>query len=454
MPAMNYNKPSTILAMNKHSPLLDAIAQLPKKPYLLAVSGGPDSMCLAHLFFTCQHTFAIAHVNFGLRENDSVLDEACVTTWAEAHQIPLFIERPNTKAFQDKEGISLQEAARQLRYTFFERIQTETSYKTLVTAHQANDEAETLLINLFRGTGLRGLRGIPSGEDHGIRPLLPFSRQQIMTYVEEEKIPFRTDASNLSDAYTRNALRLQVIPVLRELFPNWDDTMRQNAVRLNSAYTVMQREILRWQKLCTQQRGQDLYFFIENFRHDTEALTYIIETLRPYGFNAKQCEQVLQLLDRHSGAWVGNSHYRVIKHRNALIVSPRSTPNAGFLILEEQTEQMSTPQGRWQITRKAYHGEPLNNTPDVFYLDAQKLMWPLYAMPWRAGDYFYPLGMKKKKKVARFLMHAKLPISEKEKVWVMRSNQKICWVIGQRIDERFKVTDQTREVIIFTPSNH
>lgn len=439
--------------MNKESTLLEAIAQLPKQPYLLAVSGGPDSMCLAHLFHTCHHVFAIAHVNFGLRENDSVLDEACVKQWAEARQIPLFVERPDTKAFQRDMGLSLQDAARQLRYAFFERIQTETIYKTLVTAHQANDEAETLLINLFRGSGLRGLRGIPSGEDHGIRPLLSFSRQQIMTYVEEEQIPYRTDASNLSDAYTRNALRLQVIPALRDLFPNWDETMRQNAVRLNSAYNVLQREILRWQKLCTQQRGQDLYFFIETFRHDAEALTYIIETLRPYGFNAKQGEQVLQLIDAQSGAWVGNAHYRVIKHRNALIVSPRSTPNAGFLIIEEQTEQMRTPQGEWQIQRKAYHGEPLNNTPGIFYLDAHKLDWPLYAMPWRAGDYFYPLGMKKKKKVARFLMDAKMPISEKEKVWVLRSNQKISWVVAQRIDERFKVTAQTREVIIFTPSN-
>ena len=442
--------------MNKELTLLQAVSNLPKQPYLLAVSGGPDSMCLAYLFHKAQHRFAIAHMNFGLRENDSLLDEACVQTWASAHQIPFFVERPNTKAVQGETGQSLQETARMLRYAFFQRIQAHSEYKILVTAHHANDMAETLLINLFRGTGLRGLRGIPSGEEHGIRPLLPFSRQQIMAYIEQEQIPYRTDTSNLGNSYTRNALRNQVIPILRNLFPAWDETMQHNAIRFQSAYHVLQREVLRWQKKCTQIRGNDCYLFIDAFRSDPEALTYFIETLRPYGFNAKQCEQVLNLVDSQSGTWVGNAAYRVIKHRNALIVTPHSTsPSSmsGVVSLEENQAVFKTPYGTWVVSRQSYSGQALNHTPGVFYFDAHKLSWPLYAMPWQSGDYFYPLGMNKKKKVARLLIDAKLAIPEKEKVWVMRSHQKICWVIGMRTDERFKVSAQTREVIIFTQSN-
>lgn len=439
--------------MTKLEALLEELKQGSEGPFLLAVSGGPDSMCLAQLFWEAKRNFAIAHVNYGLRGEDSDADEALVRSWASMHQCPVFIDNPNLPDYQNQHGMGIQEAARHLRYAFFHQLTQETPYKQLVTAHQRNDQDETMLLNFFRGTGLRGLRGIPSGEINGLRPLLDVDRTEIIAWLSEHQVPYRIDASNLTSKYTRNVLRNDIIPTIKKSFPQLEAVLAENRRRFTSSYTVMQREITRWQKQCTAWHAPYLYLYIRSFEHDTEAELYLYETLREYGFHYAQMGEVLTLTRRQSGTWMESETHRIVKHRDTLIVFEKKTKEAAWVPLLEHDNRVITPVVQWEITRQPYAGEAIPTEGTAFWFDAQAFEYPLWFRPWKTGDYFYPLGLGKKKKVSRLLIDAKMALPNKEHVWVLQSGNRIAWVLGLRQDDRFKVTAQTREVLIFTAIN-
>ena len=439
--------------MTKIHALLDELSKWPEGPYLLAVSGGPDSMCLAQLFWDAKRTFAIAHVNYGLRGNESDADEALVRAWATAHDCPIFVDTPNVADYQQQQGMGLQEAARELRYTFFHQLTRETPYKQLVTAHQRNDQDETMLLNLFRGTGLRGLRGIPTGEMNGLRPLLDVDRTEIVAWLTEHKVPYRIDASNLTLKYTRNILRNEIIPSIKKTFPQLEWVLAENRRRFKSSYTVMQREIKRWQKQCTAWHTPYLYLYIRSFINDAEAPLYLYETLREYGFHYTQMGEVLHLTHRQSGAWMESGTHRIVKHRDTLIVFEKQSGEASWVPCLEHDNLVETPVGGWLITRMPYAGEAIPNNGQSYWFDAHAFEFPLWFRPWKTGDYFYPLGLGKKKKIARLLIDTKVALPNKEQVWVLQSGNRLAWVVGLRQDDRFKVTSQTREVLIFTAKN-
>lgn len=439
--------------MNKLPALLLSLAQWPREPYLLAVSGGPDSMCLATLFWQAQLPFALAHVNYGLRGEASDADETLVRQWANERNIPCFVEQAHVAEYQQIHGVGLQEAARNIRYHFFHRLMAETPYTRLVTAHQRNDQDETLLLHFFRGTGLRGLRGIPSGEINGLRPMLDIERNEIMHWVIQNKVPYRIDESNETSKYTRNALRNEVIPYLKNYFPNLEAVLAENRQRFKSSYTVMQREISRWQAACTAWRPPHRYFFIRSFIHDSEAPLYLYETLREFGFHYSQMQELMLLATRQSGAYIESTTHRIIKDRDTLILCAKNLEEANWVPCEATDTRIDTPIGSWIITRKPYNGEPIPLSGQSFWFDAQAFEFPLWFRPKKTGDYFYPLGLGKKKKIARLLIDTKMALPDKERVWVLQSGERLAWVIGIRQDDRFKVTPQTREVLIFTATN-
>lgn len=439
--------------MTNIAALLEELKQGSEGPFLLAVSGGPDSMCLAHLFWEAKRNIAIAHVNYGLRGEDSDADEALVRSWASTHQCSVFVDKPNVLEYQEQYGMGLQEAARNLRYAFFHQLTQETPYTQLVTAHQRNDQDETMLMNLFRGTGLRGLRGIPSGEMNGLRPLLDIDRTEILAWLTEHQVPYRIDASNLTLKYTRNVLRNEIIPSIKKTFPQLEWVLAENRRRFKSSYTVMQREIKRWQKQCTAWHTPYLYLYIRSFINDAEAPLYLYETLREYGFHYTQMGEVLHLTHRQSGAWMESGTHRIVKHRDTLIVFEKQSGEASWVPCLEHDNLVETPVGGWLITRMPYAGEAIPNNGQSYWFDAHTVEFPLWFRPWNTGDYFYPLGLGKKKKVARLLIDAKVALPNKERVWVLQSGNRIAWVVGLRQDDRFKVTAQTREVLIFTAKN-
>jgi tRNA(Ile)-lysidine synthase len=439
--------------MNKLPALLSSLAEWPREPYLLAVSGGPDSMCLAALFWQAQLPFALAHVNYGLRGEASDADEALVKQWANERNIPCFVEHAHVAAYQHTHGFGLQEAARDIRYQFFHRLTAETPFKQLVTAHQRNDQDETMLLHFFRGTGLRGLRGIPSGEINGLRPLLDIERNEIIDWLAQNEVPYRIDESNATSKYTRNALRNEVIPFLKDYFPNLETVLAENRQRFKSSYAVMQREINRWQAACTAWRPPHRYFFIRSFINDPEAPLYLYETLREFGFQYAQIHEVMLLATRQSGAYIESASHRIIKDRKTLILSAKELLEANWVPCAESDTRVDTPNGSWTIRRMPYHGEAIPTSGNAFWFDAQALEFPLWFRPKKTGDYFYPLGLGKKKKIARLLIDTKMALPDKEQVWVLQSGERLAWVIGIRQDDRFKVTPQTREVLIFTATN-
>lgn len=418
-----------------------------KQPIVVAVSGGRDSMVLANLLFENGHQFSIAHCNFQLRKGDSDKDEALVLGWAKERNITAHHIKFDTEKSMQEWKMSLQETARKLRYDWFQTLCKEHQYHAIATAHHANDNAETLLINLCKGTGIAGLHGIPSKNNNIIRPLLFATRAIINEYAEQVKVPYREDESNASTKYLRNAVRHKIIPEMEAVFPNLIEQMNDNIRRFADVEILYQQAIATNKKKLLEQRGNDVYLPILKLKKMPAISTLCFEIGADYGFNAAQTNEILKLMDSESGHYTESEHYKIIKDRDFLIITKKEAQKADLILIEKLPQKIKIEDGDFNFTTSE-EAFSASISVDTAQIDFDTIELPMTIRRWRIGDYFYPLGMAmKKKKIGRFLIDQKVPIHEKEKLWIVLSNEKIVWVAGMRIDERFKVKTSTKKIL-------
>lgn len=422
---------------------------------VLAMSGGIDSVVLAHLLHNAGITFTVAHCNFGLRGEESERDEAFVKEQGTVYGAETLVQRFDTAAWAQQHKMAIQEAARLLRYQWFDEVLQQLSHRPAViaTAHHANDNIETLLMNFFRGTGISGLHGILPVQQQLIRPLLFATREEIQAYALQHELKWVEDSSNASEKYTRNYFRLQLIPALKQVFPGVEENLLHNIDRFNEIEMLYRQAVTAQLEQLVEQKGNEWHIPIYKLQKAAPVHTLLWEIMRPYSFTAAQVEEVKKLLNTgHNGSYIASATHRIIKNRNWLVIAPVQSEEAKHVVVEAEMATVSFKEGEIQLEFIARPGTEADTQqpPSVALLDANEIQFPLILRPWKQGDYFYPLGMQKKKKVSRFLIDQKLSATEKEKVWVVEMNNKIIWITGRRIDNRFKIKPHTQKVLRLT----
>ncbi|MEJ6791175.1 MAG: tRNA lysidine(34) synthetase TilS [Lacinutrix sp.] len=417
---------------------------LNQKKLLLAVSGGLDSVVLTHLCKEAKLDIAIAHCNFNLRDKESNGDEAFVLNLAKSLDLEAFIQHFDTNTYAQENKLSIQMAAREMRYNWFQELAEQLSFDYILTAHHADDNLETFLINLSRGTGLDGLTGIPETNGNIIRPLLSFSRETIENYAKQQKIEWREDSSNASTKYLRNQLRHEVIPKLKEvnsnLLKNFETTLQHlretEDILEESVNAVLKRAII-------DLNNNEITYNISEFLKLNNPRAYLVEIFKPFGFTA--FNDVLNLLTAQSGKQVLSQSYRLIKDRTHLILAPLPLDDEfNDIYINEEEKDKSIPSSILFLeTVKTLNASSKNE----IFVDAETLNYPLVVRQWKEGDYFYPLGLNGKKKISKYFKDEKLSLLDKEKSLLLCSNNEIVWVINQRADQRFKVTNTTNNIL-------
>lgn len=418
---------------------------------LLAVSGGKDSVVLCDLLASLNYSVTIAHCNFQLREEESDRDEQFVIALANKYGFSFLVKRFDTKQYCKENQVSTQVAARELRYDwFYSLLEEDTSIKAILTAHHAGDNAETLLMNFFKGTGIAGLRAILPMQGRLIRPLLFALPEEIEQYAKERGLAWVEDSSNGTDNYTRNYFRNKIIPQIQQVYPQVVSNLNDNIKRFRDIDALYHQAIELHKTKLLQYKGNEVHIPVLKLLKATPLRTIVYEIIQEFGFTPGQVEAVISLTQSETGHYVDSVTHRILRNRNWLMVFPLDTETVSQRVIEEADRSVSTPVGELELKLQEKEGLSLLVPPHTALLDARMIQFPMLLRAWKPGDYFYPLGMKKKKKVARFLIDQKLSRAEKEKVLVLEMNKKIVWVLGQRIDDRFKITDSTQKVLRVT----
>ncbi len=425
------------------SHLANQYSFLKEKKLLLAASGGIDSMVMVDLFRKSNFEFAIAHCNFQLRAGESDADSDFLKAYAETNQIPFFSIRFDVKTFAQDFKLSIQMAARELRYKWFHELLEKENYDYLLTAHHADDNLETFLINLSRGTGIEGLTGIPKHSDRIVRPLLDFSRVEIQSYAEANQIQWREDSSNASDKYLRNKIRHDIVPILKELNPELLSTFQKTQNYLQQTQTMAEDAAILVFQQVAQKANDEVHFDIQKLKQLPNYRSYLYQWLREYGFTA--WEDIYDLAESQSGKQVFSPRFRLLKNRHFLILGPLpETDINSIFYIEKDQKEVNFPINL-SISEAADISDVSNNT---IFVDAQKIHFPLTLRKWEEGDFFQPFGMNgQSKKVGKFFKDEKLSQIEKEKIWFLCSENQIVWIVGIRADERFKITNTTNQIL-------
>lgn len=416
---------------------------------LVATSGGVDSVVLCHLFQLAGLPFTIAHCNFQLRGEDSNLDEAFVEELAAELKVPCFSVKFETEQYARANKLSIQEAARSLRYEWFEQIRQTAGCQQIATAHHLDDSLETLLFNLTKGCGLRGLHGIPAKNGRVIRPLLFAEKKQILAFSTLNHIAYRDDNSNESDKYSRNLLRHHVVPVLQKINPGLQQTAKETMDRLLEAEQLMDIALASITEDIFEKRSDEWQINLDRLRPYPAQATILFELLKPFGFNNDQVGQIQQSIGNQPGKRFYAPPYQLVVDRTLIIISKQE--NAGGVIISIGAASANYPLpdgGEIRLSLPLELPPSLDQGPAIAYLDFERLSFPLTLRHWRAGDVFQPIGMHgRHQKLQDFFSNLKLSLLEKERVWVLESGGEIAWVVGMRLDERFKVTDMTNQAV-------
>ena len=419
---------------------------LKDKKLLIAISAGIDSVVLSHLLNSLKFNISLAHCNFRLRGKESDEDEAFVKKLAKDLKVPIFTQSFETAVYAKKQKLSIQLAARELRYKWFEEVLRSNGLDFVLTAHHANDDLETFLINTVRGTGLDGLTGIPQRNGNIIRPLLPFSRSQIEKYAKEKGITWREDQTNLKTKYLRNKIRHKIIPVLKEINPALLASFKTTLENLKGSRQIIDDKISELSNDLIIKDGNELKLNIDQLTKLGNPKAYLFELLKPYGFT--EWNDVRDLLDAQSGKKILSSTHQLVKDRKYLLLAENLKDekytsvykvNASDIYLNEEDIKM-----KFTYLKEPHTAIDNNN---VAFLDLDNLKFPLTVRKWEKGDYFYPLGMKGKKKLSKYFKDEKISILDKEKIWLLCSEDQVAWVVGKRLDNRFRITDKTKNIL-------
>jgi len=415
---------------------------------LLAVSGGIDSMVMAHLILQTGIGAGIAHCNFMLRGIESDKDEEMVRLFAESNKLPFHFERFSTKYYASENKISVQMAARELRYKWFEEIRAKHGYDNIAIAHNLNDNIETMLINLTRGTGLTGLSGIKPSAGSIIRPLMFATREEIADFAAHNNVNYREDKSNADTKYTRNTIRHLVIPVLKEINPSLEKTLGETAERFSGIDYVMNEYLNRISESVSRAEGDSIYFRLSLLREHMSKKAVIFELFNQYGINNVMLNDLYAVISGRTGGRIETASHRIIRNRDELIVTKLERGQKLHYQVNDTVRFTDVP---------FIDSAEICNSDEKFIIasdqhtaciDADKLKFPLLIRGWKEGDYFYPLGMKHKKKLSDYFTDKKYSAIDKENAFLLESDGKIVWIIGERLDDRFRVTEDTGKVLV------
>ena len=433
----------------------------PKDKLLLAVSGGVDSVVLCELCKQAGYDFTIAHCNFQLRGEESERDENFVRQLGKKYAVEVLVKKFETEKHAAENKLSIQVAARELRYTWFNELLTKIKSDLIpegyngqlpmanvfLTAHHANDNIETLLMNFFKGTGINGLHGILPKQGKIIRPLLFAKKEELTEFATANSLKFVEDSSNALDKYTRNYFRNQLIPDLQKIFPQVDDNLINNIERFREIEILYQQSVHLTKKKLLEPKGNEIHISVLKLLKTVPLKTILYEIIKDYGFTPPQTEETIALLKSETGKYIQSATHRILKNRNWLIIAPVENLEALHIFIEEKDKQVEFKQGKISSKMLQTTNHKLQTTNQIAQLNAAEIKFPLLLRKWKPGDYFYPLGMQKKKKLSRFFIDQKLSLTQKEKIWVIEMDKKIIWVVGLRIDDRFKITDRTKNIL-------
>lgn len=415
---------------------------------LVALSGGADSVALLRVLLRLGYRCEAAHCNFHLRGEESLRDEEFVKMLCRAHEVPLHTVHFETEAYARRHGLSIEMAARELRYDWFEKLRRAEGFDVIAVAHHRDDSVETLLLNLIRGTGINGLCGIRAKNGAIVRPLLQVSRKDILDYLAGLGQTYVTDSTNLQDEYMRNKIRLNILPMMESINPSVKESMAATAARLEEVSHIYNKVM--GEGMQRVKNGDSIS--ITELLKEPAPKSLLFELLSPYGFNTAQVEEIFRSLRGQSGKQFFSPGWRALKDRDALLFQQRDkarTEDVAEKTLPEAGEWMYTAGKSMHVSRSPYTSEcVVPKDRNVAYLDAAKLTFPLTIRRWRSGDRFMPFGMKGKKLVSDYLTDRKLSLQAKEATFVVCSGEKIVWVVGERIDDRFRVDASTSEVIV------
>jgi len=415
---------------------------------IVALSGGRDSAVLLHLLNSSGYKVAAAHCNFQLRGEESEEDEKFVEKYCGSLNVKLYKTRFATSEYAEKHGISIQMAARDLRYEWLEKIRSVEGYDLIAIGHNLNDSVETLLINLIRGTGLKGLTGIKEKTERVIRPLLFASREIIDQYIRENRLEYREDSSNSETKYTRNKIRHNVLPIFRDINPSFLESIDETTEHLSSAWDIYKSAI-------REKKNEIVKGTESRYRISTDSLsslqhreTWIFEIFRDWGFGRLQAKEISDLLKSPSGKQLHSDTHTITRDRTKLLITVKSKKSPGKIIEIKSPEELKDS----FLTDNAeiIKADKFSLISDNNYacLDASMISFPITIRKWKEGDYFYPLGMKGRKKISDFLVDIKVPLPDKDSIYVLEMNGKIIWVAGYRIDNRFRVKTSSTDILL------
>ncbi|MBF6598545.1 MAG: tRNA lysidine(34) synthetase TilS [Fermentimonas sp.] len=418
---------------------------------IVGLSGGMDSMVLLDILMLLGYNCMAAHCNFHLRGKESNRDEKFVKKWCKSIDIPYTSINFDTNQYATDRKISIEMAARELRYNWFETLRRHYQADYIAVAHHKDDSVETVLLNLIRGTGIKGLTGISPKNGCVVRPLLCISRSEIENYISERDIPYVTDSTNNEDLYLRNALRLNIIPSLEKLNPSVKDTIYRTSKNVNEAEKVYSESIQKSIKEVYSDNKID----INKLRQTASPRSVLFELLTPYNFTPSTIEDISESINSISGkifysdssANFNKNKYRIIKDRNYFlldVVNVINNENQTYLI-EEGTTEINFPLNIKIREIDSPSDIEFNNS--TIYIDATKIKFPLVLRKWRSGDWFIPFGMNGRKKLSDYFTDRKFSLKDKEDAWILSTGDDIVWIVGERNDNRFKITENTKHII-------
>jgi tRNA(Ile)-lysidine synthase len=413
---------------------------------LLGVSGGIDSRVMLHLFLEAGYNTAIAHCNFRLRGDEADADENFVHSLAEKNNIPFHRMHFNTSEYAKLQKISIQMAARELRYNWFENVRRSYGYNYIAVAHNADDAVETFFINLIRGTGIKGLTGIRPKNNYIVRPLLFATRQEIENYCNENNLQYRNDTSNFSDKYLRNNIRHNILHAF-EHFPGFKQTMKENLEKLSDAEKIYNFGISILSEKVIKKAGDEWFVDIFELKKSGAERALLHEILQPFAFSAKTIDEIIKATDGETGAMFYSELYRLIKDRNRLIISSFKPDEAPKYYIDIEKGFINEPIAL-KFSIKSAGGFIIPVSKNIAAIDADKIIYPLILRRWQKGDYFQPLGMDNMKKISDFFIDNKFSIPEKENAWLLASGDQIAWIVSYRLDDRFKITSGTKNILM------
>lgn len=423
---------------------------LPEKGTIIAaVSGGIDSMVMLSLYLEAGIKPAVAHCNFSLRGSESDGDEELVRKFAMQNGLVFHSVKFDTRQYAAANKLSIQMAARELRYNWFEEIRQKNGYASVAVAHNLNDNAETFFINLLRGTGINGLTGMKPKNGNIIRPLLFASRDEIAGYALENNVEYREDSSNAQVKYTRNKIRHKIFPLLKEINPDVLTAISFTMNNLAGTAAIAEDAVDSLYSAMFVRKGNEIHILVNDLLQVKDQKTLVFELFRRHNLTAAQCDELTDLLSSSTGKILLTDDLRIIRDRDKLILSPREEKDTVSYIFNNREELFAS--GLFNGFSSADAASlTIDADPGHAFLDSALVTFPLIYRKWQAGDRFSPLGLKGMKKVSDFLVDSKISLPEKEKVMVLVSGDDIIWVAGYRIDNRYRITEKTEKVLMIS----